>query len=111
MIGRLYEPLAGEITFDGQEITKLNLASVRDQITIVSQDIVIFDQSIEDNIRYADPSATEGMVLEAAKSAEIIDLISKAVEPLAKWQPTIRRTKATHCSCKGFSTCTDFITR
>ena len=77
LIGRLYEPLAGKITFDGQEITKLNLASVRDQITIVSQDIVIFDQSIEDNIRYADPSATEEMVLEAAKSAEIIDLISQ----------------------------------
>ena len=77
LIGRLYEPLAGKITFDGQEITKLNLASVRDQITIVSQDIVIFDQSIEDNIRYADPSATEEMVLKAAKSAEIIDLISQ----------------------------------
>ena len=49
--------------------------SILDQITIVSQDIVIFDQSLEDNIRYADPSATTEMVLKAAKSAEIKNLI------------------------------------
>ena len=51
------------------------MASVRDQITIVSQDIVIFDQSLEDNIQYADPLATTEKVLQAAQSAEIKNLI------------------------------------
>lgn len=75
LIGRLYEPEAGKITFNNENIGGLSLTSVRDQITIVSQDIVIFDQSLEDNIRYADPLATTEMVLKAAKSAEIENLI------------------------------------
>lgn len=75
LIGRLYEPEAGKITFNNENIDGLSLTSVRDQITIVSQDIVIFDQSLEDNIRYADPLASTEMVLKAAKSAEIENLI------------------------------------
>ena len=75
LIGRLYEPDTGKITFNNENIKHLSLASVRDQITIVSQDIVIFDQSLEDNIRYADPLASTEMVLKAAKSAEIKKLI------------------------------------
>ena len=77
LIGRLYETNSGIITFNNENIKNLNLSSVREQITIVSQDIVIFDQSIEENIRYADPSATKEMVLEAASSAKIIDLIKE----------------------------------
>ena len=75
LIGRLYEPEAGKITFNNENIKEFSLATVRDQITIVSQDIVIFDQSLEDNIRYADPLASTEMVLKAAKSAEIENLI------------------------------------
>ena len=75
LIGRLYEPEAGKITFNNENIREFSLTSVRDQITIVSQDIVIFDQSLEDNIRYADPLASTEMVLKAAKSAEIENLI------------------------------------
>ena len=75
LIGRLYEPEAGKITFNNENIREFSLTSVRDQITIVSQDIVIFDQSLEDNIRYADPLASTEMVLKAAKSAEIKNLI------------------------------------
>ena len=75
LIGRLYEPDTGKITFNNENIKHLSLASVRDQITIVSQDIVIFDQSLEDNIQYADPLATTEKVLQAAQSAEIKNLI------------------------------------
>ena len=75
LIGRLYEIESGKISFNGKDISKLNIKSVRDQITIVSQDIVIFDQSLEDNIRYADPSASEKMVLEAAQKAKIDSLL------------------------------------
>ncbi len=77
LIGRLYEIDSGKISFNGRDISNLNIKSVREQITIVSQDIVIFDQSLEDNIRYADPSASNKMVLEAAKKAKIDTLLAE----------------------------------
>ena len=75
LIGRLYELDSGTISFNGHDISKLSISSVRDQITIVSQDIVIFDQSLEDNIRYANPLATTEMIIEAAKKAKIDKLL------------------------------------
>ena len=75
LIGRLYELDSGTIRFNGHDISKLSISSVRDQITIVSQDIVIFDQSLEDNIRYANPLATKEMIIEAAKKAKIDKLL------------------------------------
>ena len=75
LIGRLYSADSGKITFNSQNIYDLSLASVREQISIVSQDIVIFDKSLEDNIRYAKPDATEKEVMDAAKNAKIDRLI------------------------------------
>ena len=75
IIGRLYELGSGTIRFNGHDISKLSISSVRDQITIVSQDIVIFDQSLEDNIRYANPLATKEMIIEAAEKAKIDKLL------------------------------------
>ena len=75
LIGRLYDVCSGTITFNGQNIDTLSIKSVRDQITIVSQNIVIFDQSIEDNIRYANPTATREMIFEAAKKAKLDKLL------------------------------------
>ncbi len=80
LIGRLYELGSGTIKFNGDDISKLSISSVRDQITIVSQDIVIFDQSLEDNIRYADPLATREMIIEAAKKAKIDKLLLERKE-------------------------------
>ena len=75
LIGRLYEKSSGEIKFNGQNISELNLTSLRNQITIVSQDIVIFDDSLENNIRYADLSASDERVLKAAEQANIEKLL------------------------------------
>lgn len=75
LIGRLYSADSGEITFNGQNIYDLSLSSIREQISIVSQDIVIFDQSLEDNIRYAKPDATKKELIDAAKNAKIDKLI------------------------------------
>ena len=68
LIGRLYDINSGKITFNEVDISKLSISSVRNQITIVSQDIVVFDQSLEDNIRYADPSATKEMIIKPQRS-------------------------------------------
>ena len=80
LIGRLYNINSGTIRFNDDDISKLSISSVRDQITIVSQDIVIFDQSLEDNIRYADPLATNTMIREAAKKAKIDKLLFERKE-------------------------------
>ena len=80
LIGRLYEIDSGTIKFNGSDIRNFSIASLRDQITIVAQDIVIFDQSLEDNIRYADPSATKEMIIEAAKKAKIEKLLIERKE-------------------------------
>ena len=77
LIGRLYDLNTGSIRFNGIDISKLSISSVRNQITIVSQDIVIFEQSLEDNIRDADPSATKEKIIAAAKEAKIDGLLSK----------------------------------
>ena len=77
LIGRLYEVNSGTVSFNGQDISQYGITSIRDQITIVSQDIVIFDQSLEDNILYADPSASNDMIIEAAKKAQIDKLLSE----------------------------------
>ena len=80
LIGRLYDLESGTISFNGNDISKSSISSIRDQITIVSQDIVIFDQSLEDNIRYANPSATTEMIFEAAKKANIEKLLLERKE-------------------------------
>ncbi len=80
LIGRLYDLESGKIIFNGEDISKLSITSVREQITLVSQDIVIFDQSLEDNIRYASPLASKEMVLEAAKKAKIDNLLLERQE-------------------------------
>ena len=80
LIGRLYDINSGTIRFNNDDISELSISSVRNQITIVSQDIVIFDQSLEDNIRYADPAATNEMIIEAAKKAKIDKLLFERKE-------------------------------
>ena len=77
LIGKLYAIDEGKITLNDQDVSKLSLKSLRDQISIVSQDIVIFDQSLEDNIRYAKPEATDAEVFKAAKEAKIGGLIKE----------------------------------
>ena len=80
LIGRLYALDSGKISFNNKDISKLSISSVRDQITIVSQDIVIFDQSLENNIRYANPLATRDMIIQAAKKAKIDKLLIERKE-------------------------------
>ena len=75
LIERYYDVAAGRITIDGQDIAKVRLASLRDQIALVSQDVILFRASIRDNIRYGRPEATDAEVEEAARNAMAHDFI------------------------------------
>ncbi len=69
LIPRFYEADAGEICMDGIPIRKITLASLRNQIGIVSQEVALFDATIRRNIAYGCPGATDAQVEAAAEAA------------------------------------------
>ena len=77
LVQRFYDPDAGVVRLDGVPIKELNVAWLRDQIGIVSQEPHLFDASVLDNVRYGRPDATEADVvaaLEQAQAAFVLDL-------------------------------------
>ncbi len=71
LIFRFYEPQSGRITIDGQNIANVQQRSLRDQLGMVPQDTVLFNDSIAYNIRYGRWDATDAEVEEAARLAQI----------------------------------------
>ena len=67
MIPRIYLPTSGNIYFDNQDISKVNLMSLRNQISIVDQNTTLFDDTVFNNIKYAKPDANKEEIFEAAK--------------------------------------------
>ena len=67
MIPRIFLPTSGNIYFDNQDISKVNLMSLRNQISIVDQNTTLFDDTVFNNIKYARPDANKEDILEAAK--------------------------------------------
>ncbi|HET7716517.1 MAG TPA: ABC transporter ATP-binding protein, partial [Bauldia sp.] len=75
LIERFYDVQSGRILIDGQDISVVRLASLRNNIALVSQDTVIFKASVRENIRFGRPSATDEEVEEAARNAMAHDFI------------------------------------
>ncbi|MFC6254728.1 ABC transporter ATP-binding protein [Secundilactobacillus hailunensis] len=71
LIDRFYDLESGSITFDGLPIQAIDIASLRQNIAIVSQDIFIIDGSIRNNILYGRPTATDDEVWQVAKLADL----------------------------------------
>ena len=66
LIPRIYAPTDGNIYLDNQDISKFNLASLRNQISIVDQNTTLFDDTVLNNIKYARPDASNEDIYEAA---------------------------------------------
>ena len=75
LIPRFYDVTAGAIRIDGMDIRDVTLKSLRRQIGIVSQDILLFHDTIANNIRYGNPSKGMNEVIEAAKAANAHEFI------------------------------------
>jgi ABC-type multidrug transport system fused ATPase/permease subunit len=75
LLPRFYDVTAGEILIDGINIKDMTLQSLRANINVVLQDVFLFNGTIRDNIKYADPEADEKAVEDAAKTACIHDFI------------------------------------
>jgi subfamily B ATP-binding cassette protein MsbA len=75
LIPRFYNLKEGEINIDNQNINYVQLKSLREKISLVSQDIVLFDDTIKANISFGNISATEEEIIEAAKKAAAHEFI------------------------------------
>jgi ATP-binding cassette subfamily B protein len=82
LLPRFYEPTEGEILLDSQNLSSLKLSWLREQIGIVSQEPVLISSTIEENIRYGKPQASQAEVSAAAKAANAYDFIQKFPEGL-----------------------------
>ncbi len=74
-IPRFYDPDAGEVVIDGQNVRDVTLESLRKQTAYVSQDVILFKDTIKNNIRYGMPEATDEQIVAAAKAAAAHDFI------------------------------------
>ena len=85
LVGRYYLAQQGRIFIDGVDIKKIQLKSLRAQMALVPQEVILFNDTIENNIKYGSPNATEEQIIEAAKAAnahEFIETFPKKYEQL-----------------------------
>ncbi|SEM55570.1 ATP-binding cassette, subfamily B, MsbA [Bosea lupini] len=75
LVPRLYDPTEGRVEIDGQDIRDVTLRSLRGQIGVVSQDVVLFDDTVRANIGFGRPGASEGDIVAAARAAAAHDFI------------------------------------
>lgn len=77
LLERFYEPQHGHVKINDTDIRKFTLESLRHNIAEVSQDVFLFNATIEENIKYGLPNATRDQVIAAARAANAHDFISK----------------------------------
>ena len=83
MIPRIYNPTSGSIKIDNQDLSKFNLSSIRQQISIVDQNTTLFDDTVYNNIKYAQPDASEEEIFKSARlsmSEEFINNLENGFE-------------------------------
>lgn len=76
LVPRLYDPTRGVVRIDGHDVSEFRLKGLRDQISVVPQDGMLFGGSVRDNIAYGRPDATDQTIEAAARVAQIHDFIS-----------------------------------
>ena len=77
LIPRFYQPLTGDIKIDNQSIYDTSLKSVRKNVSLVSQETTLFDDTIKNNIKYANENASDEEIYEVAKLSNSHDFIEK----------------------------------
>lgn len=80
LIPRFFDVDDGRITIDDQDVSQVAVASLRDQIALVSQDVILFNDSVRANIAFGRPQATDAEIAAAAKAADCDSFITQLVE-------------------------------
>jgi subfamily B ATP-binding cassette protein MsbA len=76
LVPRFFDVSSGHILIDGIDIRDCTLRSLRGQMAVVTQDVILFDDTIAGNIAYGNPQASKERVLEAARAALVDDFVS-----------------------------------
>jgi len=69
LIGRYYDVMEGSVIIDGHDVRNINLESLRSKMSVVSQDVFLFSESVKDNIKLGQPEASMDTIIEACKQA------------------------------------------
>jgi len=77
LVPRFYDPSAGRVLLDGQDIKMATLASLRRQIGLVTQEVLLFNETVRYNIAYGKPDAGQSEIESAAKAANAHDFIRR----------------------------------
>lgn len=77
LLPRLYDPLSGDIEIDNQSIYEKTLYSLRKSISIVDQKTTLFDDTVFNNIKYANPESSEEEIYNAAEKSQSLEFINK----------------------------------
>ena len=80
LVARFQDPTRGRILLNGQDLRDLRLASYRELLGIVQQDVFLFDGTVRDNISYGSPLATDAQIIEAARRANAHAFIVELVD-------------------------------
>ena len=80
LISRFYDPSNGKIFINESNIKNINLNSLRNNISLVSQETIIYNKSFLENIKFGNLNASELKIVRAAKNADIHDFISNSLE-------------------------------
>jgi subfamily B ATP-binding cassette protein MsbA len=76
LLPRFYDVTAGRVLIDGHDVRNLRLESLRKQIAVVTQDVILFDDTIRANVAYGDPSAEEDAIRRAARAALVDEFVT-----------------------------------
>jgi ATP-binding cassette subfamily B protein len=76
LVARLYDPTSGRVTIDGIDLRDLRLADLAGVVGVVSQETYLLHTTVRENLRYAKPDATDAEIEEAARAAQVHDLIA-----------------------------------
>ncbi|MBS0206074.1 MAG: ABC transporter ATP-binding protein [Planctomycetes bacterium] len=82
LLPRLFDPQNGYVRIDGVDISRVDPRELRRQIGIVTQDTLLFDTTIEENIRYGFPLATAEQLMDAARRAHVMKLVQQLPDGL-----------------------------
>ena len=75
LIPRFYDVSNGSIQIDGHDLRKATLSSIRGNMGIVTQEVILFNDTIRNNIAYAQPNVSEDAIRKASKSAKALEFI------------------------------------
>ncbi|WP_397570762.1 ABC transporter ATP-binding protein [Schlesneria sp. T3-172] len=82
LLPRFCDPHSGRVCIDGMDLKSVDLSQLRAQIGVVTQETLLFDWSIADNIRYGKPDVTDAELKAAADQAHVTDFVSRLPEGL-----------------------------